>query len=113
MWSYADFRRGFPNVDSREGIEMIGYQMLKMGDVAAAVELLGANAKDYPLAAGAAFGLGRAFKTAGDRPRAREEFQRAMKLDPNHKRAADARKSLPNDPVRHPAWVHHPVRWSA
>ena len=95
MWSYADFRRGFPSVDSREGIEMIGYQMLKMGDVAVAVELLEANAKDYPQSAGAAFGLGRAYKTAGDRPRAREEFQRALKLDPTHKRAADALKSLP------------------
>lgn len=74
---------------------MIGYQMLKMGDVVAAVELLEANAKDYPLAAGAAFGLGRAYKTAGDKSRAREEFQRALKLDPTHKRAADALKSLP------------------
>jgi tetratricopeptide (TPR) repeat protein len=95
MWSYADFRRGLPNVDSREGIEMIGYQMLKMGDVTVAVELLKANAADYPRAAGAAFGLGRAYKTAGDIPRAREELQRALKLDPNHKRAADALKSLP------------------
>jgi tetratricopeptide (TPR) repeat protein len=66
-----------------------------MGDVTVAVELLKANAADYPRAAGAAFGLGRAYKTAGDIPRAREELQRALKLDPNHKRAADALKSLP------------------
>jgi tetratricopeptide (TPR) repeat protein len=95
MWSYADFRYGYPKLDSHEGIEMIGYQMLKMGDVAAAVELLKANAADYPRAASAAFGLGRAYKTAGNIARAREEFKRALKLDPNHKRAAEGLKSLP------------------
>ena len=74
---------------------MIGYQMLKMGDVASPVELLKANAAAYPQSASAAFGLGRAYKEAGDRLKAREEFKRALKLDPNHKRAADALKSLP------------------
>jgi len=90
MWSYADFREVHPDVDTHEGIEVIGYQMLKMGDSRAAVALLEANARDYPDAPTAAFGLGRAYETAGEKEKARAEYQRALRLKPDYKRAADA-----------------------
>ncbi|HJQ38613.1 MAG TPA: tetratricopeptide repeat protein [Thermoanaerobaculia bacterium] len=93
-WSYADFRETYPDVDTRAGIEAIGYQMLKMGDHAAAIALLETNARDYPNAATSAFGLGRAYATAGDKTKARAEYERALRLDPAYKRAADALKSL-------------------
>jgi len=95
IWSYRDFRQANPQTDTHGGVEFIGYQMLKMGNAATAVELLKANARDYPTAATSAFGLGRAYKTAGDIANARIEFERALKLDPNYKRASDALKSLP------------------
>jgi len=41
-----------------------------------------------------AFGLGRAYRSAGDDAKARAEFDRALQLDPNNKRAQDALKSL-------------------
>jgi len=44
--------------------------------------------------ANAAFGLGRAWATSGDKSRAIAEYRRALQLDPHHKRAADALKSL-------------------
>jgi hypothetical protein len=94
LWSYADFRETYPEVDTREGIEVIGYQMLKMGDHAAAVALLEANARDYPSSATSAFGLGRAYAAAGDKAKARAEYERALRLDPAYKRAADALEAL-------------------
>jgi len=94
MWSYLDFRRAYPEVDTREGIEVIGYQMLKMGDVESAVALLEANAEVYPNSSSSAFGLGRAYDTAGEKGRARAEFERALGLDPENRRASRALEAL-------------------
>lgn len=90
LWSYTDFREVYPDVDTREGIEVIGYQMVKMGDHRAAVALLEANARDYPAAPTSAFGLGRAYEAAGEKEKARAEYRRALRLKPDYKRAADA-----------------------
>ncbi len=95
LWTYRDFRRAWPAVDTREGVEFIGYQMLKMSDHRAAVELLRANAAEHPAAASAAFALGRAYGAAGDVPAARAAFQRALAIDPGYQRAAAALKALP------------------
>ncbi len=35
-WSYRDFRRAYPAVEIRAGIEFIGFEMLEAGDLAAA-----------------------------------------------------------------------------
>ncbi|MFI5120752.1 MAG: tetratricopeptide repeat protein [Thermoanaerobaculia bacterium] len=69
---------------------MIGYQILKMGDVEPAIALLEANARDHPGSSGAAFGLGRALSTAGRSAEARTAFMRALALDPGNKRARAA-----------------------
>jgi len=89
-WSYLAFRRAHPDVDTRTGIEMIGYQMLKMNDAIGAIALLTMNASDYPRSTSSAFGLGRALRAAGETARARQEFTRALELDPKNKAAADA-----------------------
>jgi hypothetical protein len=89
-WTYFAFRRAHPETDTREGIETIGYQMLKMGDNTGGVLVLAMNAEDYPQSSTSAFGLGRAYNSAGDRLRAQQSFERALQLDPNNKRAADA-----------------------
>jgi hypothetical protein len=89
-WTYIAFRRGHPETDTREGIETIGYQMLKMGDYTGGIAVLRMNADDYPQSSTSAFGLGRAYNAAGDTLRARQGFERALRLDPNNKRAADA-----------------------
>jgi hypothetical protein len=93
-WTYAEFRRADPGLDTAGGVAFIGYQMLKMGDHATAVVLLEANAADHPRSAAAAFGLGRAYQTAGEKVKARAEFERALRLDPAHRRAAEALQSL-------------------
>ena len=94
MWSYREFRRAHPGVETDAGMQVVGYQILKMGDHESAVTLLEANARDYPRSPGAAFGLGRAYATAGDVAKARAELRRALALDPKHARAARALEEI-------------------
>jgi Tetratricopeptide repeat len=94
VWSYAEFRAAHPSVDTAKGVEFVGYQILKMGETDAAVALLEANARDHPDSASAAFGLGRALKSRGDLDGARTELERAVRLDPDHRRAAESLREL-------------------
>ena len=94
MWTYSDFRAANHNADTDMAVQAVGYQMLKMGSVTAATALLRQNAADYPRSPGAAFGLGRALKTAGQCEAAKREFARALELDPSYKRATEALKTL-------------------
>src|SRR5262249_51655658 len=88
-YTYRVFRHTHPGIDTHSGVEFIGFQMLKMGDHAGAIELLKANAADYPRAASAHFGLGRAYKSAGDTESASRSFEEALRIDPRFKRARD------------------------
>ncbi len=94
MWTYSQFRRFHPGIDTRAGVELIGYQFLKMGEVDQAITLLQANAANYPDSASSAFGLGRAFAAADNATAARAEYERASSLDPEYRRAAEALRSL-------------------
>ena len=81
-------------MDTRSGVEFIGYQMVKMGDFQAAIQLLRANAADYPKSASAQFGVGRAYNAAGDVKNARIHFQKALEIDPNFTKATDGLNAL-------------------
>jgi hypothetical protein len=94
MWTYRGFRAANPGLDTRAGIEFIGYQMAKMGDFKAAIELLKSNAADYPKSASALYGLGRAYKAAGDLSNARAAYEKALQIDPNFKKASDGINAL-------------------
>ncbi len=94
MWSYREFRAATPGLDTRSGVEFIGYQMAKMSDFSAAIELLKANAVDYPKSAGAQYGLGRAYHAAGKMNEARAAFEKALQIDPGFKKANDGLNAL-------------------
>jgi TolA-binding protein len=94
MFTYRQFRTANPALDTRDGVEFIGYQMVKMLDFNGAIELLKANVADYPKAASAQFGLGRAYKAAGDLENARVSFLRALQIDPGFKKASDGLNAL-------------------
>ena len=94
MWTYRGFRAANPDVDTRDGVEFIGYQMVKMGDFRGPIELLTANVVDYPKSASAEFGLGRAYKAAGNLENARIHFQKALEIEPNFKKASDGLNAL-------------------
>jgi tetratricopeptide (TPR) repeat protein len=89
-WTYHGFRDAYPDANTETEMEIIGYQMLKMRDAAAAIALLEDNERDYPDSAPAHFGLGRAYRTAGRPADARAEFARTLVLDPKHHRAEAA-----------------------
>lgn len=93
-WSYHAFRQAHPDIDTRDGVEAIGYQMLKMGDYAGSISLLALNARDYVRSSSSAFALGRAYRSAGEIDKARLEFKRALELDPSNKKASDALTTL-------------------
>jgi hypothetical protein len=94
MNTYREFRATNPDLDTRAGVEFIGYQMVKMSDFSGAVELLKANTTDYPKSASAQYGLGRAYKAAGDVQNARAAFLHALQIDPTFKKAADGINAL-------------------
>ena len=94
MWTYRQFRMAYPGVETRSGVEFIGYQMAKMKDFEGAIKLLSANAEDYPKSASAQFALGRAYKASGDVEHARAHFQEALKIDPQFKKASDGLNAL-------------------
>jgi hypothetical protein len=90
LWSYHEFRRAYPDVDSDTAMQAAGYQILKMGDLPSAIALLEANAAAYPRSSGAFFGLGRAYNTAEQAADARTAFEKALALEPANKRARAA-----------------------
>lgn len=94
MWTYRIFRLAHPGMDTSDAAQIAAYQSLKMDQTASAIALLEQNAKDYPDKADGAFGLGRAYATAGRKDEARAQFRRALQLEPGHKRATAALNDL-------------------
>jgi tetratricopeptide (TPR) repeat protein len=94
MYTYRLFKTTHPEVDPREGIEFVGYQMAKMSDYSASIELLKANAADHPNSASSQFSLGRAYTAAGITELAKQAFERALRIDPQFKKATDGLNAL-------------------
>ncbi len=93
---YRDFRAdpATAGIDTQEGIEAVAYQASKTGAIETALVLLEANLQEHPRSASAHFGLGRALQAAGRRSEASARFREAVRLDPSHRRAADALAAL-------------------
>jgi len=94
LFTYHSFRAAFAQVDTDQAMQVIGYQILKMGDNSSAVALLERNAAGYPRSSGAAFGLGRAYRTTGRMEDAKREYTRAVSLDADNDRAKSALADL-------------------
>jgi cytochrome c-type biogenesis protein CcmH/NrfG len=71
-----------------------------MGDHRASVALLAANAAEHPQSSGAAFALGRAYRETKEFAKARAQFENAIRLDPNNKRAREGLNALASDSGR-------------
>jgi Tetratricopeptide repeat len=102
-WTYHDFRYANPDNNTEAAMEIIGYQVLKMGNAACAVALLEDNRRDYPDSAAAHFGLARAYRAARRMAEAHAEFIRTVALDPQHERAQRALAEIAADldPAKH------------
>jgi cytochrome c-type biogenesis protein CcmH/NrfG len=68
--------------------------MAKMNDYAASIELLKANAAEYPNSASSQFGLGRAYTASGNTALAKRAFERALQIDPTFKKATEGLNAL-------------------
>ena len=90
LWTYEEFRRGFPDIDTSTPVNIAGFQILKMGQVKNAIRLLERNTEDNPDSAQTRFGLGRAYRTDGRLDEAKEQFQKALEIDPGYEQAARA-----------------------
>ena len=94
MWTYHEFRRAHKNVDTSDALNVVGYQMLKMGQIQNAVLVLEQNVIDNPTSSNSRFGLGRAYLAANEKQKAKLQFMEALRLDPNNKRSKLALERL-------------------
>jgi len=80
--------------DDADAVDFTGYQCLKTGKTETAVALLALNAANNPGSARAHFGYGRALQSAGRTQDAKEQFARALAIDPAFGRAKKALDAL-------------------
>ncbi|MFO7691713.1 MAG: alpha/beta hydrolase-fold protein [Vicinamibacterales bacterium] len=67
----------------------VGYDLLRQGSVASAIELFKANVHFYPESANTYDSLAEGFMSAGDRERAIENYEKALALNPKNTNAAE------------------------
>lgn len=93
-WTYDNFRRAYPDVDTRDAVDFAGFQILKMGQQQTAIALLERNVVDHPKSADSRYELARALLNANRERDARVQLDHALELDPAHKKALKAVKDL-------------------
>jgi len=69
------------------GLNQLGYEILRAGDTAGAVEVFRLNADMFPQSSNAWDSLGEGYLTAGDLDRARSAYQRSVELNPSNANA--------------------------
>jgi len=94
MWTYEEFVRAHPDIDTSAAVNLAGYQALKMRNVDVAVMLLERNARDYPGSPNAHFELGRAYQSAGKLREAERAYREAIDADGSFERAIHALQAL-------------------
>lgn len=72
----------------------VGYDLLRQGSVAPALELFKANVLFYPESANVYDSLGEAYAAAGDKERAIENYEKSLALNPANANAAERLKKL-------------------
>ncbi|MFP2898435.1 serine hydrolase [Corallococcus sp. 4LFB] len=81
--------------DFSEGqLNSLGYQLLREGRTADAIELFKLNVEMFPKVGNVYDSLGEAYLAAGDKARARVNYRKAVELDPANKNAAAALQKL-------------------
>ncbi|MBT8101213.1 MAG: hypothetical protein KJO82_15770 [Gammaproteobacteria bacterium] len=94
LWTYEEFTRAWPDVDTSEAVNFAGFQVLKMGQTEAALTLLLRNVVAYPSSASARFELGTAYESAGNINAARAAYLAALEIDAEFAQAERALASL-------------------
>ncbi len=93
---YRELRRGQPaQYDfSVNELNSMGYEILRRGDTAAAVEIFKLNAEQFPRDWNVYDSLGEALLKAGDKPHAIESYRKSLELNPKNDNGRDVLKNL-------------------
>jgi len=93
---YRELRRSQPDKYdfSVNELNSMGYEILRRGDAACAVEILKLNAEQFPRDWNVFDSLGEALLKAGDKPHAIESYRKSLELNPQNGNGRDVLKSL-------------------
>jgi CubicO group peptidase (beta-lactamase class C family) len=93
---YRELRRSQPaQYDfSVNELNSMGYEILRRGDTAAAVEIFKLNAEQFPRDWNVYDSLGEALLKAGDQPHAIESYRKSLELNPQNDNGRDVLKSI-------------------
>ena len=72
----------------------VGYDLLRRGSIAPAIEFFKANVLFYPESSNAYDSLAEGYMTAGDKERAVENYEKSLALNPKNTNAAERIKKL-------------------
>lgn len=93
---YGELRRGQADKYdfSVNELNSMGYEILRRGDKAAAVEIFKLNAEQFPRDWNVYDSLGEALLKAGDKPHAIESYRKSVELNPQNDNGRNVLKSL-------------------
>jgi Flp pilus assembly protein TadD len=75
-------------------LNSLGYQVMRMGDVAGAVEIFKLNVEQFPREWNVYDSLGEACLKLGDKTEAIRNYKKSLELNPGNDNGRDALKSL-------------------
>ena len=79
---------------SSSELNSLGYQVMRMGDVAGAIEIFKLNVDQFPQEWNVYDSLGEAYLKLGNKPEAIKNYKRSLKLNPNNDNGRGVLKSL-------------------
>ncbi|WP_426750561.1 serine hydrolase [Myxococcus sp. Y35] len=79
---------------SESQLNTVGYQLLRVGRVADAIEVFKLNVEMFPTGANCYDSLGEAYAASGDKARAIENYRKSLELDPKNENAVKQLKQL-------------------
>jgi CubicO group peptidase (beta-lactamase class C family) len=93
---YRELRRNEPDQYdfSVNELNSMGYEILRRGDTAAAVQIFKLNAEQFPHDWNVYDSLGEALLKAGDKPHAIESYRKSLELNPQNDNGRDVLKGL-------------------
>ncbi|MNY38870.1 Tetratricopeptide repeat protein [compost metagenome] len=96
LTAYSKVKEEHPDyrMVSEEYINDMGYRLLRNKEVKKAIDLFKINTLLYPNSGNAYDSLAEAYLANGDKKLAKENYQKALKLNPNNENAAKIVKSL-------------------
>lgn len=95
---YADLKKGFYGRGAYDfgerSLNEFGYELLEKNDLSGAIRILTLNAEEFPDSPNVWDSLGETYLKAGDLKKAKEHYEKALKLDPQSETAKAMLKKI-------------------